>query len=38
MADFPLTKQSGQQGQGVLSKGRVNERLLSLYQRFFLYV
>ena len=29
MADFPVTKRAGQQGQGVLSEGRVDERRLS---------
>ena len=34
----PVSEQTRQQGQGVLGEGRVDERLLSLYQRFFLYV
>jgi hypothetical protein len=29
MADFPVTKQLRQQGQRVLSEGRVNERRMS---------
>ena len=28
-ADFPVTKQAGQRGQGVLSEGRVNKWRLS---------
>ena len=34
----PVSEQTRQQGQGVLGEGRVYEGLLSLYQRFFLYV
>jgi hypothetical protein len=38
IADFPEAKKAGQQRQRVLGYSRIDERLLPLYQRFFLYV